>query len=55
MTDKNRQNVQYEIGPIGAIATVPAAFLSSALFEVVQGAYHLGEGLGRAAGRLRRR
>jgi len=55
MTDKKTQNAQYTIGPIGAVATVPAEFLSSAIFEVVQGAYHLGESLGRVAGRLRRR
>ncbi len=55
MTDKTRQNTAYEIGPIGAVATVPAEFLSSAIFEVVQGAYHLGPRLGRAARYLRHR
>ena len=55
MTDEKHRNVQYTIGPIGAVATVPAEFLSSAIFELVQGAYHLGESLGRAVGKLRRR
>ncbi|MDH3229906.1 MAG: hypothetical protein OEN55_08955 [Alphaproteobacteria bacterium] len=55
MTDRKRQHVDYTVGPIGAVATVPAEFLSSAIFEVVQGAYHLGESLGRMAGKLRRR
>ena len=55
MTNKKRQNAQYTVGPIGAVATVPAEFLSSAIFEVIQGVYHLGERLGRVAGKLRRR
>lgn len=55
MSDEKRQHAQYTVGPICAVATVPAEFLSSAIFEVVQGAYHLGERLGRVAGRLRRR
>lgn len=55
MTDKKRRNTEYEIGPIGAVATVPAEFLSSAIFELVHGAYHLSERIGRAAGKLRRR
>lgn len=55
MTDRKRQHNQYAVGPIGAVASVPAEFLSSAIFEVVQGAYHLGESLGRAAAKLRRR
>ncbi len=55
MTGKKLQNSQYAVSPIGAVATVPAEFLSSAIFEVVQGAYHLGESIGRVAGKLRRR
>ncbi len=58
MTDMKRRNTGYEIdpiGPIGAVATVPAEFISSAIFEVVQGVYHLSERIGRAARNLRRR
>lgn len=55
MTDEKRQHARYTVGPICAVATVPAEFLSAAIFEVVQGAYQLGESLGRAARRLRRR
>lgn len=55
MADKKDQHSEPAVGPIGAVATVPAEFLSSAIFEVVQGAYHLGERLGRAARHLRRR
>lgn len=54
MSDKNHQRNQYPAGPIGAVATVPAEFLSSAIYEVVRGAYHLGESVGRVAGKLRR-
>ena len=53
MADKKHQNTEYRVSPIGAVATVPAEFLSSAIFEVVQGAYHLGERIGRLAGNLR--
>ena len=52
MSDKKHQNNQPAVGPIGAVATVPAEFLSSAIYEIVQGAYHLGETVGR---KLRRR
>ena len=52
MSDKKHQKNQYAVGPIGAVATVPAEFLSSAIYEIVQGAYHLGERVGR---KLRRR
>jgi len=55
MTDERRKQAGYVAGPICAVATVPAEFLSSAIFEVVQGVYYLGESLSRAAGRLRRR
>jgi len=55
MTDDKRQHEQYSVGPICAVATVPAEFLCSAIFELIQGTRHLGEGLGRVAGRLRRR
>ncbi len=55
MSDKIRQKNEYAGGPVGALATVPAEFLSSAIYEVVQGAYHLGESVGRVAGKLRRR
>ena len=55
MTDRIHQHTEYKVSPIGAVATVPAEFLSSAIFEVVQGAYHLGERIGDVAARLRRR
>lgn len=55
MTYEEHRQTQYQVGPIGAVATVPAEFLSSAIFELVQGAYHLGESLGRIARRLRHR
>ena len=55
MTDKMNRRDPYAVGPMGAVATVPAEFLSSAIFEVVQGAYHLGAVVGRAAGKLRPR
>lgn len=55
MTDKKSQHTEYKVSPIGAVAMVPAEFLSSAIFEIVQGAYHLGERIGHAASRLRRR
>lgn len=55
MTDDKRQHEQYNVGPICAVATVPAEFLCSAIFELIQGTRHLGENLGRVAGRLRRR
>jgi len=55
MTDDKRQQEQYSVGPICAVATVPAEFLSSAIFELIQGTRHLGEGLSRVVGRLRRR
>ena len=54
MTDRKHQQSDQAVGSIGAVATVPAEFLSSAIFEVVQGAYHLGERLARAARNLRR-
>lgn len=55
MTDDKRRQEQYSVGPICAVATVPAEFLCAAIFELIQGTRHIGEGLGRAAGRLRRR
>lgn len=55
MTDKSNRRDPYSVGPMGAVATVPAEFLSSAIFEVVQGAYHLGAAVGRAANKLRHR
>jgi len=55
MTDRPNRRDPYTIGPMGAVATVPAEFLSSAIFEVVQGAYRLGEAIGRTAGKLRHR
>ncbi|UCH73237.1 MAG: hypothetical protein JSU82_12855 [Rhodospirillales bacterium] len=55
MTDEKRQHEPYVVAPVFAVATIPAEFIASAIFEVIQGARHLGENLGRAAGRLRRR
>jgi len=55
MTDDKRRQEQYSVGPICAVATVPAEFLCAAIFELIQGTRHLGEGLSRVAGRLRRR
>ena len=37
MNDNNTQNRQHAIGPVGAVATVPGEFISSAIFEAVQG------------------
>lgn len=54
MNDRKARHNEYAVGPIGAVATVPGEFLSSAIFEVVQGAYKLGAAMGRAAGKLRR-
>lgn len=51
MNDKHTQNRQYAVGPVGAIATVPSEFISSAIFEAVQGACRLG---GKVAHSLRR-
>jgi hypothetical protein len=51
MNDKNTQNRQFAVGPVGAVATVPGEFISSAIFEVVQGACRLG---GKVARSLRR-
>lgn len=47
MSDKNMQNRQGVIGPVGAIATVPGEFISSAIFEAVQGACRLGDKIAR--------
>lgn len=55
MTDTLNRRDPYTVGPVAAVATVPAEFLCSAIFEVVQGAYHLGAAVGRAAEKLRRR
>lgn len=38
MTDNNIQNRQSAVGLVGAVATVPGEFISSAIFEAVQGA-----------------
>lgn len=46
MNYDTRKNVN-PIGPVGAVATVPGEFLSSAIFEAVQGAYRLGGFLAR--------
>lgn len=43
------------VGPMGAVATVPGDFISSAIFEVVNSACRVGGAIGRAAGRLNRR
>lgn len=51
MNDKNTQNRQFAVGPVGAVATVPGEFISSAIFEAVQGACRLG---GKVARSLRR-
>lgn len=51
MSDKNILNRQGVIGPVGAVATVPGEFISSAIFEAVQGACRLG---GMVARSLRR-
>jgi hypothetical protein len=51
MNDKNTQNRQYAIGPVGAVATVPGEFISSAIFEAVQGVCRLS---GKVARGLRR-
>ena len=55
MTYEEHRQVQHQVGPIWAVATVPAEFLSSAIFELVQGAYRLAERVGHVAGGLRRR
>ena len=51
MNDKHTQNNQSSIGPVGAVATVPGEFISSAIYEAVQGACRLG---GKVARSLRR-
>ena len=51
MNDKNTQNRQYAIGPVGAVATVPGEFISTAIFEAVQGVCRLS---GKVARGLRR-
>jgi len=51
MTDKNVQNRQSVVGPVGAVATVPSEFISAAIFEAVQGACRVG---GKVARSLRR-
>lgn len=55
MTDNKARRNEYAVGPIGAVATVPGEFLSSAIFEAVQGAWKLGAAVSRAAGKLRHR
>ena len=42
MIDNNVQNRTSVIGPVGAVATVPSEFISSAIFEAVQGACRMG-------------
>lgn len=37
----------YTVGPLGAVATVPAEFLSSAIFGLVEGLCRAAGGLGR--------
>jgi hypothetical protein len=48
MNDKHTQNNQSAIGPVGAIATVPGEFISSAIFEAVQGACRLSSKVARS-------
>lgn len=55
MTDRKDYRNDTGVGPMGAIATVPGEFISSAIFEVVQGAYRAGGAIGRAFGRFSRR
>ncbi len=55
MTIRKYQEDRTAIGPMGAVATVPGEFISSAIFEAVQGACRMGEAMGRAARRLRTR
>lgn len=35
------------VGPVGAVATVPGEFISSAIFEAVQGVCRLGDRIAR--------
>ncbi len=51
MNDKNTQNRQSVVGPVGAVAMVPSEFISSAIFEAVQSACRVG---GKVARSLRR-
>jgi hypothetical protein len=41
MTNANRDSKNI-VGPVGAVATVPGEFISTAIFEAVQGACRLG-------------
>jgi hypothetical protein len=51
MTDRNTHNRGFAAGPVGPVATVPGEFISSAIFEMVQGACRLGD---KVARKLRR-
>lgn len=51
MNDKHTQKNQYAVGPVGAVATVPGEFISSAIYEAVQGACRLGGKVARSLGR----
>lgn len=41
------RNEKCVVGPVGAVATVPGEFISSAIFEAVQGACRLGDRIAR--------
>lgn len=46
MNNANRDSKNI-VGPVGAVATVPGEFISSAIFEAVQGACRLGDRIAR--------
>lgn len=46
--NRDRKNI---VGPVGAVATVPGDFISSAIFEAVQGACRLGDRIARSFSR----
>ena len=49
----NEYKNKFEVAPFASVATVPGEFVSSAIFEAVQGACRLGVRIGEAARRLR--
>ncbi len=54
MIGRNKFSGNTEVAPFAAVATVPGEFVSSAIFEAVQGICRAGGRIGAAARRLRR-
>ncbi len=51
MIERNKFTGKTEVAPFAAVATVPGEFVSSAIFEVVQGICRAGGRIGAAARR----